>query len=65
MKNFKPGSKNFSEQIPILEVTDTNHADNVNASPKVLLENDLYLQQQFTDRGLSVVDGALCLTFEE
>lgn len=65
MKDFKPTTKEFSESIPVTETTDTNHAENINAAPKQLIENDLYLKQQMEDRGLSVVEGALCVTFEE
>lgn len=65
MKNYTPKSKNFSESVPNVEVTDTNHADNINAASKVLIENDLYLKQKMDDEGFSLVDGALCQTFEE
>ena len=65
MKNYTPKSKNFSESVPNVEVTDTNHADNINAAAKTLIENDLYLKQKMDDEGFSLVDGALCQTFEE
>jgi hypothetical protein len=65
VKNYTPETKTFSESIPIVEISDTNHADNVNASPKRLIENDNYLKGKIDDSGLEVVDGALCVTFDE
>lgn len=65
MKTYKPVTHNFSEGVPIVETTDTNHADNINAAPKSLIENDLYLIEMIEDLGLSVEDGVLCQTFDE
>lgn len=31
MKNYTPTTRNFSQSVPNVEVTDTNHADNINA----------------------------------
>ena len=37
MKSYKPGSATYKDNIPIVETTDTNHADNVNQAPKQLI----------------------------
>ena len=47
-----------------METTDTNHADNVNQAPKQLIENDIALKEQMDGYGFSVVNGALCVTYE-
>lgn len=47
------------------EATQPNHADNINAAPKQLIENDNYLKDRMDDEGFSLVDGVLCQTFEE
>lgn len=65
MKNYTPKTRNFSQSVPNVEVTDTNHADNINAAPKQLIENDNYLKGRMDDEGFSLVDGVLCQTFEE
>ena len=41
MKDYTSPDPKFSKKIPILEVGDTNHADNVNAFVKPLFENTL------------------------
>ena len=41
MKDYTNPDPKFSKKIPILEVGDTNHADNVNAFVKPLFENTL------------------------
>lgn len=46
MKEFTVKKPGFNESIMIVETTDPAHADNVNASPKALIENDLYLKEQ-------------------
>ena len=46
MKSYKPGSATYKDNIPIVETTDTNHADNVNQAPKQLIENDIALKEQ-------------------
>lgn len=65
MKNYTPKTRNFSQSVPNVEVTDTNHADNINAAAKQLIENDNYLKDRMDDEGFSLVDGALCQIFEE
>ncbi|MFG6330023.1 MAG: hypothetical protein K1W06_11255 [Lachnospiraceae bacterium] len=44
MKNYTSSSPVFSDNVTILETTDTNHADNFNKSTKQLLDNDLRLK---------------------
>lgn len=61
MKSYKPGSATYKDNIPIVETTDTNHADNVNQAPKQLIENDIALKEQMDGYGFSVVDGTLCV----
>ena len=46
MKAYKPSSATYKDSIPIVETTDTNHADNVNQAPKQLIENDIALKEQ-------------------
>lgn len=65
MKNYTPSTRNFSQSVPNVETTDTNHADNINAAAKQLIENDNYLKDRMDDEGFSLVDGVLCQTFEE
>ena len=43
MKNYTPSLPIFSPSILVVEVSDPAHADNVNAAPKQLLQNDLVL----------------------
>lgn len=64
MKSYKPGSATYKDNIPIVETTDTNHADNVNQAPKQLIENDIALKEQMDGYGFFVVNGALCVTYE-
>lgn len=64
MKAYKPSSATYKDNIPIVETTDTNHADNVNQAPKQLIENDIALKEQMDGYGFSVVNGALCVTYE-
>ena len=45
MKAYKPSSATYKDSIPIVETTDTNHADNVNQAPKQLIENDIALKR--------------------
>jgi len=65
VKQYAPASRKFSEQITIPEISDAAHADNVNAAPKQLIENDLYLKEQSEGLGFSVVDGVPCMTYNE
>lgn len=51
MKNYTPKTRNFSQSVPNVEVTDTNHADNINAASKQLIENDNYLKDRMDDEG--------------
>lgn len=64
MKQYTPSKAVYSDSIPVVETSDTNHADNVNAAPKKLLENDIALKEQMDGYGYSVVDGKLCVTYE-
>lgn len=41
MKKYTNTEPAFSEEIPILETSDSNHADNFNKAFKPLLENTL------------------------
>lgn len=43
MKEYQSSSPAFSESILITEPTDPAHADNINAAPKQLLQNDMVL----------------------
>lgn len=43
MKDYSNDNPQFSSSIQIVEVTDPAHADNVNAAPKQLLDNDAVL----------------------
>lgn len=43
MKEYTNSTPIFSESIQIVETTDPAHADNINAAPKQLLNNDLVL----------------------
>ena len=64
MKAYKPSAATYKDNIPIVETTDTTHADNVTQAPKQLIENDVALKAQMAGYGFSVVDGALCVTYE-
>lgn len=44
MKDYTSSSPVFSDNVTILDTTDTNHADNFNRSTKQLLDNDLRLK---------------------
>ena len=46
MKKYKPDFVKFKDEIPITETTDTNHANNINAAAKQLIENDIYLNSK-------------------
>ncbi len=47
MKSYSPdGTPEFADSIQICETTDKGHADNINAAPKQLLENDLALKDE-------------------
>ena len=43
MKDYTSENPQFSSSIEIVEVTDPAHADNVNAAPEQLLQNDMVL----------------------
>lgn len=47
MKDYTYSKPSFSDTIKIPEVTDTNHADNINAPTKQLLDNDIVLKTLF------------------
>ena len=44
MKDYISSSPVFSDKVKILETTDTNHADNFNASTEQLADNDQCLK---------------------
>ena len=46
MKNYTVNNPQFSDSISIVETTDPGHADNVNAAPKKIFENTLYLKNR-------------------
>lgn len=52
MKAYKPSSATYKDSIPIVETTDTNHADNVNQAPKQLIENDMIVWRGEVNRQL-------------
>lgn len=43
MRDYSNDNPQFSSSIQIVEVTDPAHADNVNAAPKQLVQNDTVL----------------------
>ena len=45
MKDYTVDDPKFSEKITITEITDTNHADNINKAPKQVFENTLFLKK--------------------
>lgn len=46
MKDYTVETPVFSDSIKVTEISDTNHADNINAAPKQLLANTLFLKKQ-------------------
>jgi hypothetical protein len=44
MKDYRNDNPEFSDTIKIIEETDTNHADNVNAATRQLLQNTTSLK---------------------
>lgn len=65
MKKFTVEKPEFNESIMIVETTDPAHADNVNASPKALIENDLYLKEQVEKAQESMEEGAVTFAAHE
>ena len=65
MKQFTVEKPGFNESIMIVETTDPAHADNVNASPKALIENDLYLKKQVEEAKEAVEEGAATFATHE
>ena len=49
MKQYTSKSPTFSNSIMVTEVTDPAHADNINAAPKQLLANTLFLKEQLEE----------------
>ena len=47
MKDYNVENPEFHESVKIVETTDPAHADNVNAGPKQIYENTMYLKQVF------------------
>ena len=43
MKDYTSSEPNFSLTIQVVETTDPAHADNINAAPKQLIQNDIVL----------------------
>ena len=60
MTNYTNTNPVFSSSIPVVEITDAAHADNINASAKQLLQNDLVLAQMLD---VTLVDAAFYSTF--
>ena len=59
MKSYSPdGTPEFADSIQICETTDKGHADNINAAPKQLLENDLALKDEMDRNFLKKEDVA-------
>ncbi|MCI8408692.1 MAG: hypothetical protein HFJ09_05395 [Lachnospiraceae bacterium] len=75
MKIYETDSPVFSTGVSILETTDTDHADNFNASTKQLYENTLVVKKQIDEvqntcaKGsgieFSVKDGILTVTYDD
>ena len=65
MKKYTVENPEFNESIMIVETTDPAHADNVNASPKALIENDLYLKKQVKEAQEAVKEGAVTFATHE
>ncbi len=49
MKEYTNGNPLFQEKVSILETTDTNHADNFNASTMILMDNTLALYNLYNE----------------
>lgn len=62
MKDYTVERPSFSKSIKVTETTDTNHANNINAAPKQLLENTLVLASILGGLlDVTAVDGTLRL----
>lgn len=64
MSTMYQASPNFNTQMEEMERTTPGHYSEWNKRHRQLLDNDEYLKQNEENRGLSVVDGALCITYE-
>ena len=62
MKNYTTSTPVFSENIEIVETTDSAHADNVNAAPKQLLQNTLFNRDQISKLSVGLNE---CVNIEE
>ena len=49
MKNYKTDFPKFSEEVAVLETTDTDNANNFNIATRQLFENTLCLKQEVTE----------------
>lgn len=60
MKKYKKDNPEFSSEIDIVEITDPNHADNINKADKQVFENTLVNRldiQQLEKNKVDKVDG--------
>lgn len=75
MKSYKTDFPEFSEEVAILETTDTDNAENFNVSTKQLYENTLAVKKQIDEvqntcakgEGIkfSVENGILTVTYDD
>ncbi len=56
MRNYSNDNPVFFDSIELLETTDTNHADNFNASTKKLYENTMVNHKKITKDVLSTLE---------
>ncbi len=60
MKSYTPDNPTFSNSIQEVETSDPAHADNINAAPEQLLQNDIVMKQTLDGLaalGLTVENG--------
>lgn len=60
MKSYTSNNPTYSSSIQEVETSDPAHADNINAAPEQLLQNDLVMKQTLDGLaalGLSVENG--------
>lgn len=75
MKSYKTDFPKFSEEVAILETTDTDNANNFNKATRQLFENTLVVKKQIDEtqnacaKGsgieFSVVNGILTVTYDD
>lgn len=57
MKSYSPTeSPEFTDSITVCEETDEGHADNINAAPKQLLQNTIWLKNELACNLLYIED---------